>query len=58
VVFARTGSDPTLWRVSSDGGPIERVQARRELLGPVISRDERKLAYSQFYVDTNIGEWT
>jgi Tol biopolymer transport system component/serine/threonine protein kinase len=56
LVFStnRLGSH-TLWRVSSDGGPIERVQGTAENVSdPVISRDGRKLAYSQFYVDTNI----
>jgi Tol biopolymer transport system component len=44
-----------LWRVSLEGGPIERVPGIPENVSdPVFSRDGKKLAYAQFYIDTNI----
>jgi Tol biopolymer transport system component len=45
----------TLWRVSAEGGPIERVPGLAENISdPVFSPDGKKLAYAQFYIDTNI----
>jgi Tol biopolymer transport system component/tRNA A-37 threonylcarbamoyl transferase component Bud32 len=45
----------TLWRVGANGGEIERVPGIAENVSdPVFSGDGTKLAYSQFYVDTNV----
>lgn len=45
----------TLWRAGLDGGAIERVPGITENVSdPVFSHDGRKLAFAQFYVDTNI----
>ncbi|HYI94108.1 MAG TPA: protein kinase [Bryobacteraceae bacterium] len=45
----------TLWRVGLQDGAIERVPGIAENVSdPVFSHDGRRLAYSQFYIDTNI----
>jgi Tol biopolymer transport system component len=56
IVFSTNRLGPhTLWRVSANGGPIERVPGIPENVSdPVFTRDGQRLAYSQFYVDTNI----
>ena len=47
----------TLWSVSVNGGALERMPGIGENVSdPVFSRDGRKLAYSQFYVDMNIWQ--
>ena len=56
IVFStnRLGAH-TLWRVNSQGGPVERIPGIAENVSdPMFSRDGKRLAYSQFYVDTNI----
>jgi Tol biopolymer transport system component len=56
IVFSsnRLGAH-TLWRVKASGGPLERIQGIAENVSdPDFSDDGKRLAYSQFYVDTNI----
>ncbi|HYP07106.1 MAG TPA: protein kinase [Bryobacteraceae bacterium] len=58
IVFSsnRTGAH-MLWRVDPAGGQIERISAVAENVSdPVFSRDGKLLAFSQFYVDTNIWQ--
>jgi len=45
----------SLWRVAAQGGAPERFNAGGDNISdPVLSRDGKLLAYSQFYQDTNI----
>jgi Tol biopolymer transport system component len=56
IVFSsnRTGAH-ALWRASIDGGAIERVAGLPENISdPAFSRDGKKLAFAQSYIDTNI----
>jgi Tol biopolymer transport system component/serine/threonine protein kinase len=56
VLFSsnRAGSH-MLWRVPVTGGTPERVPVRGENASdPIFSRDGTKMAYSQFYLDSNI----
>jgi Tol biopolymer transport system component/tRNA A-37 threonylcarbamoyl transferase component Bud32 len=56
VLFSsnRAGSH-MLWRVPITGGAPERVPVRGENASdPAFSRDGKKMAYSQFYLDSNI----
>jgi Tol biopolymer transport system component len=56
IVFStnRMGAH-TLWRVSATGGPLERLGGIAENVSdPAFSNDGKRMAYSQFYVDTNI----
>ena len=56
IVFSSNRMGPhALWRVGVNGGPIERMAGVAENASdPAFSRDGKKLAFSQFYIDANI----
>jgi Tol biopolymer transport system component len=49
------GGNQALWKVSATGGALEKVPVGGENASdPVYSRNGQRIAYTQFYMDTNI----